>query len=150
MYVFLNLIYKLKLTQSEEFNFVCCNVIGLIITMLLYYIAVRSMCSCYCVHLLFPLGSLVSLINLLNSWASFRPYIWRANMNVSLKWDNWSLIKLLVFFLDCLFDTDFFFFLIIFYGPALRCGIQFLGNLAVGNQMCKDDIWQQSFPNLLL
>ncbi|XP_073336320.1 ataxin-10 [Pagrus major] len=32
----------------------------------------------------------------------------------------------------------------------LRCGIQFLGNLAVGNQMCKDNIWQQSFPNLLL
>ncbi|KAE8281493.1 Ataxin-10 Spinocerebellar ataxia type 10 protein-like protein [Larimichthys crocea] len=32
----------------------------------------------------------------------------------------------------------------------LRCGIQFLGNLAVGNQMCKDDIWQLSFPNLLL
>uniref|UniRef100_A0A3Q3VN79 Ataxin-10 n=1 Tax=Mola mola TaxID=94237 RepID=A0A3Q3VN79_MOLML len=35
------------------------------------------------------------------------------------------------------------------YEP-LRCGIQFLGNLAVGNQMCKDDIWQQSFPNHLL
>uniref|UniRef100_UPI0037E70B0E ataxin-10 n=1 Tax=Semicossyphus pulcher TaxID=241346 RepID=UPI0037E70B0E len=32
----------------------------------------------------------------------------------------------------------------------LRCGIQFLGNLAVGNQMCKDEIWQLSFPNLLL
>ncbi|GAA6217508.1 ataxin-10 [Lates calcarifer] len=32
----------------------------------------------------------------------------------------------------------------------LRCGIQFLGNLAVGNQMCKDNIWQLSFPNLLL
>nr|XP_046235072.1 ataxin-10 [Scatophagus argus] len=32
----------------------------------------------------------------------------------------------------------------------LCCGIQFLGNLAVGNQMCKDDIWQHSFPNLLL
>ncbi|XP_045927596.1 ataxin-10 [Micropterus dolomieu] len=32
----------------------------------------------------------------------------------------------------------------------LRCGIQFLGNLAVGNQMCKDDIWRLSFPNLLL
>ncbi|KAM7367015.1 hypothetical protein PAMP_014941 [Pampus punctatissimus] len=32
----------------------------------------------------------------------------------------------------------------------LRCGIQFLGNLAVGNQMCKDDIWQLSFPDLLL
>ncbi|XP_044041594.1 ataxin-10 [Siniperca chuatsi] len=32
----------------------------------------------------------------------------------------------------------------------IRCGIQFLGNLAVGNQMCKDDIWQLSFPNLLL
>ncbi|XP_029901533.1 ataxin-10 [Myripristis murdjan] len=30
----------------------------------------------------------------------------------------------------------------------LRCGIQFLGNLAVGNQVCKDDIWQLSFPNL--
>ncbi|XP_051247847.1 ataxin-10 [Dicentrarchus labrax] len=32
----------------------------------------------------------------------------------------------------------------------LRCGIQFLGNLAVGNQLCKDDIWQLSFPNILL
>ncbi|XP_031721571.1 ataxin-10 isoform X1 [Anarrhichthys ocellatus] len=32
----------------------------------------------------------------------------------------------------------------------LRCGIQFLGNMSVGNQTCKDDIWQQSFPNLLL
>ncbi|XP_074481053.1 ataxin-10 [Sebastes fasciatus] len=32
----------------------------------------------------------------------------------------------------------------------LRCGIQFLGNLSVGNQMCKDDVWQLSFPNLLL
>ncbi|XP_075907813.1 ataxin-10 isoform X2 [Nelusetta ayraudi] len=33
---------------------------------------------------------------------------------------------------------------------ALCCAIQFLGNLAVGNQMCKDDIWRQSFPNLFL
>uniref|UniRef100_A0A3Q1JG33 Ataxin-10 n=1 Tax=Anabas testudineus TaxID=64144 RepID=A0A3Q1JG33_ANATE len=33
---------------------------------------------------------------------------------------------------------------------TLRCGIQFLGNLAVGNQMCKDDIWRMSFPDLLL
>ncbi|XP_071389745.1 ataxin-10 [Centroberyx affinis] len=32
----------------------------------------------------------------------------------------------------------------------LRCGIQFLGNLAVGNQECKDDIWQLSFPDPLL
>ncbi|KAM4614628.1 ataxin-10 [Polymixia lowei] len=32
----------------------------------------------------------------------------------------------------------------------LRCGIQFLGNLAVGKQVCKDDIWQLSFPDLLL
>ncbi|XP_070709798.1 ataxin-10 [Pempheris klunzingeri] len=32
----------------------------------------------------------------------------------------------------------------------LRCGIQFLGNLAVGNQECKDDIWLLSFPNVLL
>ncbi|XP_028288816.1 ataxin-10 isoform X2 [Parambassis ranga] len=32
----------------------------------------------------------------------------------------------------------------------LRCGIQFLGNLAVGNQMCIDEIWQQSVPELLL
>ncbi|CAN9508275.1 unnamed protein product [Ophioblennius macclurei] len=32
----------------------------------------------------------------------------------------------------------------------LRCGIQFLGNLAVGNQASKDDIWQLSFPDLLL
>lgn len=66
------------------------------------------------------------------------------------KMRQWILNKIISFFLDCLFDTDLCFFLIIFYGPALRCGIQFLGNLAVGNQMCKDDIWQQSFPNLLL
>ncbi|KAM9845830.1 ataxin-10 [Aulostomus maculatus] len=33
---------------------------------------------------------------------------------------------------------------------SLRCGIQFLGNLAVGNPMCKDDIWRRSFPDLLL
>ncbi|XP_034434494.1 ataxin-10 [Hippoglossus hippoglossus] len=33
---------------------------------------------------------------------------------------------------------------------TLRCGIQFLGNLAVGHQMCKDDIWQLSFPSLFL
>ncbi|XP_062299650.1 ataxin-10 [Scomber scombrus] len=32
----------------------------------------------------------------------------------------------------------------------LRCGIQFLGNLAVGNQICKDDIWRVCFPDLLL
>lgn len=31
----------------------------------------------------------------------------------------------------------------------LRCGIQFIGNMLVGNQTCKDDIWQMSFPNLL-
>ncbi|TNN71889.1 Ataxin-10 [Liparis tanakae] len=31
----------------------------------------------------------------------------------------------------------------------LRCGIQFLGNMSVGNQTCKDDIWQLGFPNLL-
>uniref|UniRef100_A0A671MUT8 Ataxin-10 n=1 Tax=Sinocyclocheilus anshuiensis TaxID=1608454 RepID=A0A671MUT8_9TELE len=29
---------------------------------------------------------------------------------------------------------------------ALRCGIQFLGNIAVGNQLCKDDIWELGFP----
>ncbi|XP_061662905.1 ataxin-10 [Syngnathoides biaculeatus] len=33
---------------------------------------------------------------------------------------------------------------------SLRCGIQFLGNLAVGNQLCKEDIWRLSFPGLLL
>ncbi|KAF3705008.1 Ataxin-10 Spinocerebellar ataxia type 10 protein -like protein [Channa argus] len=33
---------------------------------------------------------------------------------------------------------------------SLRCGVQFLGNLAVGNQMCKDEIWRLSFPDLLL
>ncbi|XP_069013005.1 ataxin-10 isoform X1 [Embiotoca jacksoni] len=32
----------------------------------------------------------------------------------------------------------------------VRCGIQFLGNLAVGNQTCKDDIWRLSFPDLFL
>ncbi|XP_015245748.1 PREDICTED: ataxin-10 [Cyprinodon variegatus] len=35
------------------------------------------------------------------------------------------------------------------YEP-LRCGIQFLGNLAVGNQMSKDEIWQHSLPDVLL
>ncbi|XP_077357165.1 ataxin-10 [Festucalex cinctus] len=33
---------------------------------------------------------------------------------------------------------------------SLRCGIQFLGNLSVGNQMCKDDIWRLTFPALLV
>ncbi|XP_019738862.1 ataxin-10 isoform X1 [Hippocampus comes] len=33
---------------------------------------------------------------------------------------------------------------------SLRCAIQFLGNLSVGNQKCKDDIWRLSFPGLLL
>ncbi|XP_037098875.1 ataxin-10 [Syngnathus acus] len=33
---------------------------------------------------------------------------------------------------------------------SLRCGTQFLGNLSVGNQMCKEDIWRMSFPDLLL
>ncbi|XP_054609060.1 ataxin-10 [Dunckerocampus dactyliophorus] len=32
----------------------------------------------------------------------------------------------------------------------LRCGIQSLGNLAVGNQVCKEDIWRLSFPDLIL
>ncbi|KAM9328635.1 ataxin-10 [Pholidichthys leucotaenia] len=32
----------------------------------------------------------------------------------------------------------------------LRCGIQFLGNVAVDNQLCKDDIWRLTFPDLLL
>ncbi|XP_042563052.1 ataxin-10 [Clupea harengus] len=33
---------------------------------------------------------------------------------------------------------------------ALRCGIQFLGNLAVQNQKCQDDIWEHGFPQLFL
>ncbi|XP_010885447.2 ataxin-10 isoform X2 [Esox lucius] len=33
---------------------------------------------------------------------------------------------------------------------AIRCGIQFIGNLAVDNQFCKDDIWKLIFPDLLL
>ncbi|KAJ0015578.1 hypothetical protein NQD34_009198 [Periophthalmus magnuspinnatus] len=32
----------------------------------------------------------------------------------------------------------------------LRCGIQFIGNVAVGNETCKDDIWQLSVPDQLL
>ncbi|KAG7259832.1 hypothetical protein CRUP_006964 [Coryphaenoides rupestris] len=32
----------------------------------------------------------------------------------------------------------------------LRCGVQFLGNMAVGNQLCKDNIWNLSFPHLML
>ncbi|KAM4523897.1 ataxin-10 [Fundulus diaphanus] len=35
------------------------------------------------------------------------------------------------------------------YEP-LRCGIQFLGNLAVGNQTSKDEVWEHSFPEVLL
>nr|XP_055046350.1 ataxin-10 [Misgurnus anguillicaudatus] len=31
---------------------------------------------------------------------------------------------------------------------AIRCGIQFLGNIAVGNQLCKDDIWKLGFPHI--
>uniref|UniRef100_A0A8C2G0N2 Ataxin-10 n=1 Tax=Cyprinus carpio TaxID=7962 RepID=A0A8C2G0N2_CYPCA len=31
---------------------------------------------------------------------------------------------------------------------SLRCGIQFLGNVAVGNQLCKDDIWELGFPHV--
>ncbi|MCI4389111.1 hypothetical protein PGIGA_G00093990 [Pangasianodon gigas] len=33
---------------------------------------------------------------------------------------------------------------------ALRCGIQFLGNAAVGNRLCKDDIWACGFPHMFL
>lgn len=32
----------------------------------------------------------------------------------------------------------------------LRCAVQFLGNMAVGNQLCKDNIWNLSFPHLML
>ncbi|CAL8319881.1 unnamed protein product [Lota lota] len=32
----------------------------------------------------------------------------------------------------------------------LRCGVQFLGNMAVGNQLCKDILWRLSFPHLML
>lgn len=38
--------------------------------------------------------------------------------------------------------------LIYLYLPALRCGIQFLGNIAVGNQLCKEDIWAHGYPDL--
>lgn len=68
-------------------------------------------------------------------------------LNVSLKLGNLSFNKMIRFFKAFILILIFF---ILLYGPALRCGIQFLGNLAVGNQMCKDDIWQLSFPNLLL
>ncbi|RXM35501.1 Ataxin-10 [Acipenser ruthenus] len=37
-----------------------------------------------------------------------------------------------------------------FFNTAFRCGIQFLGNLAVGNQDCKDDIWKHTFPDTFL
>ncbi|XP_029597849.1 ataxin-10 [Salmo trutta] len=40
-------------------------------------------------------------------------------------------------------NTDYVF-------EALRCGVQFIGNLAVDNQFCKDDIWTLIFPDLLL
>ncbi|XP_076861079.1 ataxin-10 isoform X2 [Brachyhypopomus gauderio] len=33
---------------------------------------------------------------------------------------------------------------------ALRCGIQFLGNIAVGNHLCKTDIWDHAFPHMFL
>ncbi|XP_045080788.1 ataxin-10-like [Coregonus clupeaformis] len=39
-------------------------------------------------------------------------------------------------------NTDYIF-------EALRCGIQLIGNLAVDNQFCKDDIWRLIFPDLL-
>uniref|UniRef100_A0A8C5AXG1 Ataxin 10 n=1 Tax=Gadus morhua TaxID=8049 RepID=A0A8C5AXG1_GADMO len=32
----------------------------------------------------------------------------------------------------------------------LRCGLQFLGNMAVGNQLCKDSLWTLSLPHLML
>ncbi|CAL8247384.1 unnamed protein product [Merluccius merluccius] len=32
----------------------------------------------------------------------------------------------------------------------LRCGVQFLGNIAVGSQLCKDNLWRLSFPHLML
>ncbi|XP_059904809.1 ataxin-10 isoform X2 [Gadus macrocephalus] len=32
----------------------------------------------------------------------------------------------------------------------LRCGLQFLGNIAVGNQLCKDSLWTLSLPHLML
>uniref|UniRef100_A0A672H4S4 Ataxin-10 n=1 Tax=Salarias fasciatus TaxID=181472 RepID=A0A672H4S4_SALFA len=64
---------------------------------------------------------------------------------------NQSLLRSL---LETVFLLLFFYFTNAFSlspcGSALRCGIQFLGNLAVGNQTCKDDIWQLSFPDLLL
>ncbi|TRY93135.1 hypothetical protein DNTS_016478 [Danionella cerebrum] len=31
---------------------------------------------------------------------------------------------------------------------ALRCGVQFLGNVSVGNQLCKDDVWQFGSPQI--
>ncbi|XP_069759593.1 ataxin-10 [Narcine bancroftii] len=33
---------------------------------------------------------------------------------------------------------------------ALQCGLQFLGNLAVGNEESKDVIWKNAFPDLFL
>ncbi|XP_026858014.2 ataxin-10 isoform X1 [Electrophorus electricus] len=33
---------------------------------------------------------------------------------------------------------------------AIRCGIQFLGNIAVGNHLCKADIWGHAFPHMFL
>lgn len=95
---FLNLIYKLKLTQSEEFNFVCCSVIGVIITMLLYYIAVRSMCSCYCVHLLFSSRKLgfidksIKLLSLLQTIHLESKYERKSKMR------QWILNKIISFF----------------------------------------------------
>lgn len=88
---------------------------------------------------------------LLNSWAFFRQQIWIADMKVWPNLVNWSLMKCKDFsaFIILIF-ARFFSSSILFYCTALRCGIQFLGNLAVGNQICKDDIWQQSFPNLFL
>ncbi|KAM9824753.1 ataxin-10 [Neosynchiropus ocellatus] len=32
---------------------------------------------------------------------------------------------------------------------SLRCGVQFLANVAMGNQECKDVIWQENFSDLL-
>ncbi|XP_072309339.1 ataxin-10 [Eucyclogobius newberryi] len=33
---------------------------------------------------------------------------------------------------------------------TLRCGVQFIGNVAVGNQMCKEDVWRSIVPDHLL
>uniref|UniRef100_A0A3P9LML5 Ataxin-10 n=1 Tax=Oryzias latipes TaxID=8090 RepID=A0A3P9LML5_ORYLA len=55
--------------------------------------------------------------------------------------ESFKLLRFLLHNLNLGIDTIF---------EPLRCGIQFLGNLGVGNPSCQDDIWKLSFPDVFL